>query len=229
MPTSGFNIDKIMKDFLHSDPKRWPEVIVSALREEGFEVAFNVDGYRDEEDALEEGEDESKVEIKIKSKQDGRWMLLEDFLATEADRSRHEFVRTNVMSLTRIFNQRVKAFLREIVLAKDSPMPVYRYSYKTEFQNRGAPHVHGVLWLNLGKLEKQEKFRGAKAAFIKLRKGTPLSPADREVVCRMVDEFTTVSLCPAEVGADVVKKVKDVNTHHHTKKACRKENRPGCR
>ena len=99
-------------------------MIVSALREEGFEVAFNVDGYRDEGDALEEDEDESQVEIKIKSKQDGRWMLLEDFLAIEADRSRHEFVRENVMSLTRIFNQRVKAFLREIVLAKDSPMPV---------------------------------------------------------------------------------------------------------
>ena len=119
--------------------------------------------------------------------------------------------------------------MKEIVLAKDSPMPVYRYSYKTEFQGRGAPHVHGVLWLNMGKLEKQEKFRGVKAAFMKLRKGTPLSPADREVVCRMVDEFSTVSLCLAEVGAAVVEKVKDVNTHHHTKKACKKENRPGCR
>ena len=98
-------------------------MIVSALREEGFEVAFNVDGYRDEGDALEEGEDESKVEIKIKSKQDGRWMLLEDFLATEADRSRHEFVRTNVMSLTRIFNQRVKAFLRVIITVVGSLVP----------------------------------------------------------------------------------------------------------
>ena len=211
--------------------KRWPEVIVRALREEGFEVAFNVEGYRDEEDeedALDD-EEESKVVIKIKSKLDGRWLLLEEFLETEADKSRHEFVRENVLSLARIFNQRVKAFLREIVLAKDSPMPVYRYSYKTEFQGRGAPHVHGVLWLNLSKLEKQQKFSGAKAAFVKLRKGTPLSPADREVVCRMVDEFSTVSLCPAEVGADVVKKVKDVNTHHHTKKACKKEDRPGCR
>ena len=218
-----------LKFVIYIAVKRWPEVIVRALREEGFEVAFNVDGYRDEGDALEEDEDVSEVEIKIKSKQGGRWMLLEEFLATEADKSRHEFVRENVMSLARIFNQRVKAFLREIVLAKDSPMPVYRYSYKTEFQGRGAPHVHGVLWLNLGKLEKEQKFRGAKAAFIKLRKGTPLSPADREVVCRMVDEFSTVSLCPAEVGAAVVKKVKDVNTHHHTKKACHKENRPGCR
>ena len=52
--------------------QRWPEVIVRALREEGFEVAFNVEGYRDEGDALEEGEDESEVEVKIKSKQDGR-------------------------------------------------------------------------------------------------------------------------------------------------------------
>ena len=199
------------------------------MREEGFEVAFNVEGYTDEGDALDEDADVSKVEIKIKSKVDGRWLLLDDFLATEADKSRHEFVRENVWSLSRIFNQRVKAFLREIVLAKDSPMPVHRYSYKTEFQNRGAPHVHGVLWLNLGKLEKQEKFSGIKSVFIKLRRGTPLSPDDREVVCRMVDEFSTVSLCPAEVGAEVVKKVKDVNTHHHTKKSCKKENRPGCR
>ena len=199
------------------------------MREEGFEVAFNVEGYTDEGDALDEDADVCKVEIKIKSKVDGRWLLLDDFLATEADKSRHEFVRENVWSLSRIFNQRVKAFLREIVLAKDSPMPVHRYSYKTEFQNRGAPHVHGVLWLNLGKLEKQEKFSGIKSVFIKLRRGTPLSPDDREVVCRMVDEFSTVSLCPAEVGAEVVKKVKDVNTHHHTKKSCKKENRPGCR
>ena len=127
-------------------------MIVRSLRDEGFEVAFNVDGYRDEGDALEEEHDESNIEVKIKSKKDGRWMLLEEFLATEADKSRHEFVRENVMSLSRMFNQRVKAFLREIVLAEDCPMPVYRYSYKTEFQNRGAPHVHGVLWLNLGKL-----------------------------------------------------------------------------
>ena len=204
-------------------------MIVRALREEGIEVAYNVDGYKDEEDAEEGDEDEIKVRVKVKSRQNGRWMPLEEFLSTEADKSRHEYVRENVMTLTRIFNQRVKAFFKEIVLAKDSPMSVHRYSYKVEFQNRGAPHVHGVLWLNLGKLERQEKFRGAKSAFIKLRKGTPLSPSDREVVCRMVDEFSTVSLCPEEVGADVVQKVKDVNTHHHTKKACKKENRPGCR
>ena len=51
---------------------------------------------------MEDDEDESEVEIKIKSKQDGRWMLLEEFLATEADKSRHEFVRENVMILSRI-------------------------------------------------------------------------------------------------------------------------------
>ena len=27
------------------------------------------------------------------------------------------------------------------------------YTYKVEFQHRGAPHIHGVLWLDLDKLE----------------------------------------------------------------------------
>ena len=62
------------------------------------------------------------------------------------------------MQISRCFNQRVKAFIKEIVMAKDSPMCVYKYSYKTEFQNRGAAHVHGVLWVNMRKLEKKPEF-----------------------------------------------------------------------
>ena len=90
--------------------------------------------------------------------------------------------------------------------------------------------MHGVLWLNLAKLEKKEKkFVGAKSIFKKLRGNEPLNEAERQVVCNMVDEFTTVSLCSAEVGQHIVKKVKELNNHRHTKKACKKENRPGCR
>ena len=34
-------------------------------------------------------------------------------------------------------------------------MCVTEYSYKLEFQGRGAPHYHGILWLNLAELEQK--------------------------------------------------------------------------
>ena len=35
-----------LKFVIYIAVKRWPEVIVRALREEGFEVAYNVEGFR---------------------------------------------------------------------------------------------------------------------------------------------------------------------------------------
>ena len=32
-------------------------------------------------------------------------------------------------------------------------MSVRFYSYKVEFQQRGAAHIHGIIWLNLDMLE----------------------------------------------------------------------------
>ena len=136
-------------------------------------------------------------------------------------------------------------------------MNVHKYTYKTEFQNRGAGHVHGVLWLNMNVMEnycqlksgellteKQLKkpsilnklktngesvekvrhnkpFKGIKKAFTKLRQGKPLEDDEKEIMVRFVDAMTTVSLCPAEVGEDVVKLAREVNTHKHTK-TCKK-------
>merc|ERR1712020_656472 len=41
--------------------------------------------------------------------------------------------------------------------------------------------------------------------------------------------MTTVSLCPAEVGQQVVSIAEETQEHHHTKKACRKNGGPNCR
>ena len=43
--------------------------------------------------------------------------------------------------------------IRDIVMDKSNPMSVDYYSMKVEFQGRGAAHNHGVLWVNLKKLE----------------------------------------------------------------------------
>ena len=133
------------------------------------------------------------------------------------------------MQISRCFNQRVKAFIKEIVMAKDSPMCVYKYSYKTEFQNRGAAHVHGVLWVNMRKLEKKPEFMGLGEAYTHFRQEENVTDEDTEVMARFVDAVSTVSLCPAEVGEQVVKTAKDTQHHHHTKKSCRKYGGSGCR
>ena len=36
-------------------------------------------------------------------------------------------------------------------------MSVEYYTYKVEFQERGAGHIHGTLWLNLKRLEHLER------------------------------------------------------------------------
>ena len=129
-------------------------------------------------------------------------------------------------------------------------MMVSKFSYKTEFQDRGAAHVHGVLWIKLHKIEKlcrlpnktlvsltneekienegkyHEPFKGICRAFKKFRTGADLTEVEESAVINFVDEFTTVSLCADEVGKEVVRIVQEVNKHHHTK-TCKP--RPKCR
>ena len=78
---------------------------------------------------------------------------LEQYLKEEMDDSLHELIRGNVLLATRYFNQRVKKFFSKIVMGKNNPMNVEHYTYKVEFQERGAGHIHGTLWLDLNKLE----------------------------------------------------------------------------
>ena len=61
---------------------RWDETIVTALQEEGYELNFHVDGKIDEPVDPDKG-DGSKVKVEVKSKIDGMWIPLEDFLEEE--------------------------------------------------------------------------------------------------------------------------------------------------
>ena len=41
-----------------------------------------------------------------------------------------------------------------VAMGTNNPMMVEYYTYKVEFQERGAGHVHGTLWLKLDKLDR---------------------------------------------------------------------------
>ena len=116
-------------------------------------------------------------------------------------------------------------------------------SLKDNFSILG--HYHGVLWVNLSKLEnlvhgpdgslingteeqvKSEKFEkpltGVSEAFRKLKNDFALNEQETSALTCMIEEFTTVSLHGNSVGHDVVKIVTEVNVHHHTR-SCRKYN-----
>ena len=78
---------------------------------------------------------------------------MRQYIEEEMDSSLHDLIRGNVLLATRYFNQRVKKFFQTIVMGRNNPMNVDYYTYKVEFQERGAGHVHGTLWLDLNKLE----------------------------------------------------------------------------
>ena len=78
---------------------------------------------------------------------------IKEYLEDEAKESRHEAIRGNVLLATRYFNDRVKKFMNLIVMGTNNPMRVEYYTYKVEFQDRGAGHIHGTLWLKLKDME----------------------------------------------------------------------------
>ena len=84
----------------------------------------------------------------MKRKQD-----LKQYIDMGLKSSLHELIRGNVLLATPHFNQRVKKFFSTIVMGRNNPMNVEYYTYKVEFQERGAGHIQRTLWLNLEKLE----------------------------------------------------------------------------
>ena len=216
---------------------RWHENFAAILREKGYTVHYSI---------IPEGDTFNTI-IEVDT-QNGKKSLA-NFLKEDVDSSLHEFIRNNVLLATRFFQHRVQAFIREVMLGKNNPMNIKYYSYKVEFQDRGAGHIHGVLWINMKVLERlirtpqgelidpaEQKskevnidthkesirpFKNLSRAFKKIRNEEILNNEDKETLKNFVNEFITCSLNPATVGEDVVKLASEVNRHHHTK-TCRK-------
>ena len=114
--------------------------------------------------------------------------------------------------------------MNEIVMGGENPMNVDEYSYKVEFQDRGAGHVHGTLWLRMDKIENLVKdedrtlrernendleskavFSGLKAAFKKFRNNEKLTEKEISAVRNFIDEYTTVCTHENTVGREVAR------------------------
>ena len=181
--------------------KRWPENFVSILLQRGLKVEFwpiNEKG-----DGLTFSDDDIFVE----------GVPLDEFLKNE---DFHEMVRENIRTITLNFNKRVKAFVKHVVMGKNSPMHVKYYNFRVEFQMRGAGHIHGVLWLDMTVIDKM--FPGINAVMEKLQTGEKLLQSEQGTAGSFVDAFISCST-DIEGVSDIVK---EVQVHHHTKTCYKK-------
>ena len=128
-------------------------------------------------------------------------------------------------------------------MGPNNPMSVEYFTYKVEFQERGAGHIHGTLWLDLKRLEKRKRlengqlthididqnmnqvvdlpFKHISSAFRKIKNNLSIDQDEKMTLKNFVDEFTTVCTNVSIVGESVSRIVQEVNKHSHTK-ACRK-------
>ena len=121
--------------------KRWDENLSSILQSLDIAVEFTHDNKGQEETVVKYGDNlEKRKEIS-------------KFIEEDLPPSKHELLRSNVVTATRNYSHRVRAFIRDIVRDRNNPMCVENYTTKVEFQGRGAAHNHGVLWLDMKKME----------------------------------------------------------------------------
>ena len=90
-----------------------------------------------------------QIEVKVMGTADD-WEPMEKVLK-EKYQAKHEMIRQNVLSQTLTFDHRVKEFIKTIMMNKQSPFSVKYYSYRVEFQLRGAAHIHGTIWVDFEK------------------------------------------------------------------------------
>ena len=167
---------------------RWPEIVTSVLVQEGKRIEYNSSKYDDPSIITIDGEP------------------FEDYVKRE---SIHELVKKNVLTTTRCFDQRVKAFIKYIIQGKNSPMCVKYFNYRVEFQLRGAGHIHGLLWINVDQIEKM--IPGITLALTSLRLHEQLSEKQCDLLADFVDRFTFCSL-QNEVS-EIVRQFRYTNIH----------------
>ena len=99
---------------------------------------------------------------------------------------------------SRYFNNRVQKFFKHILKSPYSPFSILTNSfYRVEFQHRGSPHIHGLLWIkNAPHYEKND---------------------DTEII-EYIDSIISCSFIENE------KKYIDLQLHKHSKTCIRKIN-----
>ena len=117
---------------------RWPEVFISILRQKGYKIEYPEDWDGNPSMVLVEG-----VEL---------W----EYVNNHMSESKHELFKDYSFLITRLFDARVKSFIKNILMGSgDGKIQLAHFTYRVEFQARGMPHIHGVAWICKNELAKR--------------------------------------------------------------------------
>ena len=109
---------------------RWPEVYLTLLREKKYEISKPDDYDGHLENMLVEGKP------------------LWKYVKEEMSCSKHELFRESNFLITIMFDERVKSFIKNILMANADDQVEFRYySYRVEFQARGNNSFNLILKL----------------------------------------------------------------------------------
>ena len=114
-----------------------------------------------------------------------------------------KLVQKDPVTCSRYFDHRVQEFLNTILKSSSEPIgKVLDYFYRVEFQQRGSPHIHMLVWVE---------------------NAPTLETKSEEEIIEFVDQYLTCS-------SDNVKTANLVNlqSHKHSR-TCRKKGKPICR
>ncbi|RXN36942.1 replicase helicase endonuclease [Labeo rohita] len=116
-----------------------------------------------------------------------------------------EILRSNPVTVMRMFEKRVDALMTHLLLSPAQPIgEVEDYFYRVEFQARGSPHIHLLAWV----------------------KGAPEfeNQSDQEV-CDFIDRYITCHLPDSTTDPELHKIVTEVQLHSRKhSKSCKKGN-----
>ncbi|XP_068507192.1 uncharacterized protein [Syngnathus scovelli] len=121
-----------------------------------------------------------------------------------------EILRSNPVTTMRMFDKRVEALFRDLILSPAQPIgEVVDYFYRLEFQHRGSPHIHCLIWV----------------------KGAPVfEEASEGAICEFVSRYISAQLPDPEKEPELYKKVTEVQMHSKShSKTCVKHQGANCR
>ena len=113
-----------------------------------------------------------------------------------------DIIMSNPVAAARMFQQRVHTFINDVIMSEANPIGKVRdFYYRTEFQQRGWPHIHMVVWVENAPRYNEES---------------------EDEVIEFIDKYISCEV-PPESDEELHEIVTSVQTHskNHTK-SCRK-------
>ncbi|KAE8296893.1 hypothetical protein D5F01_LYC03504 [Larimichthys crocea] len=115
-------------------------------------------------------------------------------------------LRSNPVTVMRLFEKRVDALMTDLILSPAQPIgEVEDYFYRVEFQARGSPHIHLLVWI-----KDAPEFEDLQ---------------DDSIVIKFIDQYITCQMPDPNADPELHKIVSEVQVHSRNhSKSCKKGN-----